>query len=382
MYASRNENPTFFIWDHQVGFERKCTDCQINSLPTKPGSVESSDEWISDKVLIFFTVSTDNRKHGARSSTLKTWSTRARRSASLVYHEPNDVPHARDPVGHQSPQLHQSGKVDFVDEQPDIAGDLRWHPLLSRVTFECLLNTKEKHAINNSEILPWDHRNIIKDQNYIRNTIDVNSTSPAAQQTRLFCYSFGVWLFDSAGNSVFERRIGRTKEPSCFLNATVHRLLDHRVALHHFAFHVSRGPPPTGQQSPKIGIFIRQTIRRSGRSPLAIKRRKPDLPCYYTDFGNRVTDVIGVPDPFGCGLTRIITPEQEDDRSNESARASNAQLPTSPPQIIGGRNCGSYNHCTTSTRFLTADDDDDVALVSDVIFQLILKDVRKTLMRS
>ncbi|KAG5445106.1 hypothetical protein CSKR_104001, partial [Clonorchis sinensis] len=41
-----------------------------------------------------------------------------------------------------------------------------------------------------------------------------------------------------------------------------------------------------------------------------------------------------------------------------AARASNAQLPTSPPQIIGGRNCGSYNHCTTSTRFLTADDDD------------------------
>ncbi|GAA49838.1 neurabin-1, partial [Clonorchis sinensis] len=27
------------------------------------------------------------------------------------------------------------------------------------------------------------------------------------------------------------------------------------------------------------------------------------------------------------------------------------QLPTSPPQIIGERNCGSYNHCTTSTRF-------------------------------
>ncbi|KER33630.1 hypothetical protein T265_00521 [Opisthorchis viverrini] len=27
----------------------------------------------------------------------------------------------------------------------------------------------------------------------------------------------------------------------------------------------------------------------------------------------------------------------------------NAQLPN-PPQIIGERNCGSYNHCTTSTR--------------------------------
>ncbi|GAA56145.1 leucine-rich repeat-containing protein 48 [Clonorchis sinensis] len=35
------------------------------------------------------------------------------------------------------------------------------------------------------------------------------------------------------------------------------------------------------------------------------------------------------------------------------------QLPTSPPQIIGGRNCGGYNHCTTSTQFLTADDDDE-----------------------
>ncbi|GAA53753.1 hypothetical protein CLF_110993 [Clonorchis sinensis] len=32
--------------------------------------------------------------------------------------------------------------------------------------------------------------------------------------------------------------------------------------------------------------------------------------------------------------------------------ASNARLHTSPPQIIGGRNCGSYNHCATSTRFL------------------------------
>ncbi|KER25137.1 hypothetical protein T265_14271, partial [Opisthorchis viverrini] len=27
-------------------------------------------------------------------------------------------------------------------------------------------------------------------------------------------------------------------------------------------------------------------------------------------------------------------------------------LPTPPPQIIGERNCGSYNHCTTSTRSL------------------------------
>ncbi|GAA53076.1 hypothetical protein CLF_109485 [Clonorchis sinensis] len=34
-------------------------------------------------------------------------------------------------------------------------------------------------------------------------------------------------------------------------------------------------------------------------------------------------------------------------------------LPTSPPQIIGGRNCGSYDHFTTSTQFLTADDGDD-----------------------
>ncbi|GAA51158.1 hypothetical protein CLF_105658 [Clonorchis sinensis] len=41
------------------------------------------------------------------------------------------------------------------------------------------------------------------------------------------------------------------------------------------------------------------------------------------------------------------------------ARASNAQLPISPPQIIGGRNCGSHNHCTTSTRFLTTDDEVD-----------------------
>ncbi|KER31836.1 hypothetical protein T265_02062 [Opisthorchis viverrini] len=38
--------------------------------------------------------------------------------------------------------------------------------------------------------------------------------------------------------------------------------------------------------------------------------------------------------------------------TNLSASASNAQLPTPPPQIIGERNCGNYNHCTPSTRFL------------------------------
>ncbi|KER26834.1 hypothetical protein T265_05969 [Opisthorchis viverrini] len=37
--------------------------------------------------------------------------------------------------------------------------------------------------------------------------------------------------------------------------------------------------------------------------------------------------------------------------TNLPARACNAQLPT-PLQIIGKRNCGSYNQCTTSTRFL------------------------------
>ncbi|GAA53378.1 hypothetical protein CLF_110103 [Clonorchis sinensis] len=50
------------------------------------------------------------------------------------------------------------------------------------------------------------------------------------------------------------------------------------------------------------------------------------------------------------------------------ARASNEQLPTSPPQIIGGRNCGSYNHCTTSTRFLTADDDDDLVVSFEAFY--------------
>ncbi|KAG5454483.1 hypothetical protein CSKR_113894 [Clonorchis sinensis] len=34
-------------------------------------------------------------------------------------------------------------------------------------------------------------------------------------------------------------------------------------------------------------------------------------------------------------------------RTNLSASASNAQLLTPPPQIIGERNCGSYNQCTT-----------------------------------
>ncbi|KER25773.1 hypothetical protein T265_06809 [Opisthorchis viverrini] len=39
-------------------------------------------------------------------------------------------------------------------------------------------------------------------------------------------------------------------------------------------------------------------------------------------------------------------------RTNLSAPISNAQLPTQPPRIIGKRNCGSYNHCMTSTRLL------------------------------
>ncbi|KER23710.1 hypothetical protein T265_08475 [Opisthorchis viverrini] len=39
-------------------------------------------------------------------------------------------------------------------------------------------------------------------------------------------------------------------------------------------------------------------------------------------------------------------------RVNSSAPASNTQLPTPLSQITGERNCGSHNHCTTSTRFL------------------------------
>ncbi|GAA52633.1 F-box protein 8 [Clonorchis sinensis] len=35
-----------------------------------------------------------------------------------------------------------------------------------------------------------------------------------------------------------------------------------------------------------------------------------------------------------------------------------SMLPTSPPQITGERNCGSYNHCTTSTQHFRANDDD------------------------
>ncbi|KER23751.1 hypothetical protein T265_14571, partial [Opisthorchis viverrini] len=37
-------------------------------------------------------------------------------------------------------------------------------------------------------------------------------------------------------------------------------------------------------------------------------------------------------------------------RTNLSAPASNAQLPTPPPRIIGERNYSSYNHCTTGMR--------------------------------
>ncbi|KER20244.1 hypothetical protein T265_11150 [Opisthorchis viverrini] len=38
--------------------------------------------------------------------------------------------------------------------------------------------------------------------------------------------------------------------------------------------------------------------------------------------------------------------------TNLSAPASNAQLPTPPPRMIGERNCDIYNHCTKSTRLL------------------------------
>ncbi|KER29258.1 hypothetical protein T265_04101 [Opisthorchis viverrini] len=37
---------------------------------------------------------------------------------------------------------------------------------------------------------------------------------------------------------------------------------------------------------------------------------------------------------------------------HQEATASNAQLSTPHPQIVGERKCGSYNYCTTSTRFL------------------------------
>ncbi|GAA52961.1 forkhead box protein P2 [Clonorchis sinensis] len=46
-------------------------------------------------------------------------------------------------------------------------------------------------------------------------------------------------------------------------------------------------------------------------------------------------------------------------RTNLAAPVSNARLPTSPPQITDGRNCGSCNHCTTSTRFLQLKMDED-----------------------
>ncbi|KER23156.1 hypothetical protein T265_14697, partial [Opisthorchis viverrini] len=39
------------------------------------------------------------------------------------------------------------------------------------------------------------------------------------------------------------------------------------------------------------------------------------------------------------------------------APASNAQLPTLPLWIIGEQTCGSYNHCTISTRLLKLDND-------------------------
>ncbi|KER24980.1 hypothetical protein T265_07487 [Opisthorchis viverrini] len=38
--------------------------------------------------------------------------------------------------------------------------------------------------------------------------------------------------------------------------------------------------------------------------------------------------------------------------TNLSPPACSGQLPTPYPQIIGERNCGSYNHCTTSSRLL------------------------------
>ncbi|KAG5452539.1 hypothetical protein CSKR_113090 [Clonorchis sinensis] len=52
-------------------------------------------------------------------------------------------------------------------------------------------------------------------------------------------------------------------------------------------------------------------------------------------------------------------------RTNLSAPACGVQLPTPPPQIIGERNRGSYNHCTTnhtrSTDRLTLGEEDGIA---------------------
>ncbi|GAA53573.1 hypothetical protein CLF_110546 [Clonorchis sinensis] len=67
---------------------------------------------------------------------------------------------------------------------------------------------------------------------------------------------------------------------------------------------------------------------QSSAKPVAVRRQDPFL---Y---------------PYESPLTVVYL------RTNLSAPASNAQLPTSTPQIIGERNCGSYNHCTASTRFL------------------------------
>ncbi|GAA54225.1 hypothetical protein CLF_112740 [Clonorchis sinensis] len=63
---------------------------------------------------------------------------------------------------------------------------------------------------------------------------------------------------------------------------------------------------------------------------------------------------------YGSPAVQLMTENQLVFRGYASfrfTRASNAQLPTSPPQIIGRQNCGSYNNCTTSTRFLTAHDE-------------------------
>ncbi|GAA56526.1 hypothetical protein CLF_111057 [Clonorchis sinensis] len=61
-----------------------------------------------------------------------------------------------------------------------------------------------------------------------------------------------------------------------------------------------------------------------------------------------------------AALVTAVFLDGDPETGHINARVSNAQLPTPPPQIIGERNCGSYNHCATSTRFLTADDDDDI----------------------
>ncbi|GAA57162.1 hypothetical protein CLF_112262 [Clonorchis sinensis] len=164
----------------------------------------------------------------------------------------------------------------------------------------------------------------------------------------------GVHQYTSTGT------IGKLSFESCLIGhlskkiPTSYRLLRHQKALYS-----SFVPIWSEQQFTATNGGVRKCWAQKGQKN------------YESDW-SLICEVVRL----GANQQRIRRSEVVKDGCEwTNAPASNAQLPTSPFRITGERNCGSYNHCTTSTRFFTADDDDDdpIRLVSAIRLRRSLK---------